>query len=43
MKITVTCPNTIFGVIVKTFDTDTEALEWARVCIANDLEVIITK
>ena len=40
-KIVVTCPETIFGVIVKIFDTDTEALKWIAVCITNDVKITV--
>jgi hypothetical protein len=43
MKITVTCPDTIFGVIVKSFDNYTDALIWVEVCISNDVKVIVEK
>jgi hypothetical protein len=43
MKITVTCPDTIFGVIVKSFDNYIEAMKWVEVCISNDLKVIVEK
>ena len=41
MTITITCPDTIFGAIVKTFDTHADALQWVQVCIANDVKCII--
>lgn len=41
MTITVTCPDTIFGTIVKTFDAYTDALNWIQVCIANDVKCIV--
>jgi len=43
MQITVTCPNTVFGTIVKTFTTENDAMEWVKICIDNDLKVIIEK
>ena len=43
MKITVTNPDTIFGVIVKTFDNYPDALNWIATCLANDLKVIVEK
>jgi len=43
MKIIVTCPETIFGVIEKTFDNYTDAMKWVEVCISNDVKVIVEK
>ena len=41
MKIIVTCPDTIFGTIVRTFDNHAEAMVWVDTCISNDLKVIV--
>ena len=43
MKITVTCPDTIFGVISKTFGDYIEAMKWIEVCLLNDLKVEVVK
>jgi hypothetical protein len=43
MKITVTCPGTIFGSVEKTFDNYVEAMKWVEICVANDLQVIVEK
>lgn len=43
MKIIVTNPETIFGVIVKTFDNYVDAMKWVEVCISNDVKTIIEK
>ena len=41
MKITVTNPETIFGVVIKSFDNYIDAMKWIEVCLANDLKVIV--
>ena len=41
MKITVTCPDTIFGTIVKSFDSLPDALRFVEICLMNDLKVIV--
>ena len=43
MQITVTCPETIFGEVVKTFDNYIDAMKWVEVCLANDVKVIVEK
>ena len=43
MKIIVTCPETIFGVIIKNFDNYIDAMKWVEVCISNDVKVIVEK
>lgn len=43
MKIIVTCPETIFGEIVKTFDNYVDAMKWVETCISNDVKVIVEK
>ena len=43
MKITVTCPDTIFGAVVKSFGNYTDAMKWVETCLANDLKVIVEK
>jgi hypothetical protein len=43
MKITVTCPETIFGEVVHSFDNYPAALEWIEVCLANDLKVVVER
>ena len=41
MVITVTCPDTIFGTIVKDFGTYIDALHWVQVCISNEVKCIV--
>ena len=41
MKIVVTCPETIFGEIVKTFDTYVDAMKWVETCVANNVKVVV--
>jgi hypothetical protein len=43
MQIIVTCPETIFGVVVKTFDNYIDAMKWIEVCLSNDLKVVVEK
>lgn len=43
MKITVTCPETIFGEVVHSFDNYIEAMKWIEVCLSNDLKVVVEK
>jgi len=43
MKITVTNPETIFGVITKTFDNYKDAMIWVETCIANNVKCIVEK
>jgi|APGre2960657404_1045060.scaffolds.fasta_scaffold253048_3 hypothetical protein len=40
-KIVVTCPETIFGVIVRTFDNYKEAMKWIEVCVSNDVKIVV--
>ena len=43
MKIIVTNPDTIFGVITKSFDNYKDAMIWVEICISNDVKCIIEK
>lgn len=43
MKITVTNPYTIFGIVVKSFDNYVDAMKWIEVCLDNDLECVVEK
>jgi hypothetical protein len=43
MQIIVTCPDTIFGEIVKIFNSYLDAMKWVEVCIANDVKVVVEK
>jgi len=37
MRVLVICPDTIFGEIVKFFDDVDSALDWVKICLANDV------
>ena len=41
MEIVVTCPETIFGEIVKTFDNYKDAMVWVETCLANHVKVVV--
>jgi len=43
MQITVINPETIFGVVKKTFDNYIDAMKWIEVCLLNDLKTIVEK
>lgn len=43
MKIIVTCPDTIFGDIVTSFDNYIEAMKWVEVCVSNGLKAAVEK
>ncbi len=43
MKIIVTCPDTVFGDLVKSFDSYVDALIWVETCILNQIKVVITQ
>jgi hypothetical protein len=40
MEIIVICPDTVFGIITKTFDNMVDALKWVDICLINDLKVV---